>query len=43
MSCRLTRDDLYRYVFDLLEENDDIQKVYSNFDIDQQLLEKIAG
>ena len=22
MSCRLTRDDLYRYVFDLLEENE---------------------
>ncbi|UCC43082.1 MAG: YebC/PmpR family DNA-binding transcriptional regulator, partial [Candidatus Zixiibacteriota bacterium] len=30
-------------LLDLLEENDDIQKVYSNFDIDQDLLEKIAG
>ena len=30
-------------MIDLLEENDDIQKVYSNFDIDQALLEKLAG
>lgn len=29
-------------LIDLLEENDDIQKVYSNFDIDESLLEKIA-
>jgi len=29
-------------MIDLLEENDDIQKVYSNFDIDQILLEKLA-
>jgi len=30
-------------MIDLLEENDDVQKVYSNFDIDQELLEKLAG
>jgi YebC/PmpR family DNA-binding regulatory protein len=30
-------------MLDLLEENDDVQKVYSNFDIDQSLLEKLAG
>jgi transcriptional/translational regulatory protein YebC/TACO1 len=30
-------------MLDLLEENDDVQKVYSNFDIDQALLEKLAG
>jgi len=30
-------------MIDLLEESDDIQKVYSNFDIDQELLEKLAG
>jgi len=30
-------------MLDLLEESEEIQKVYSNFDIDQQLLEKIAG
>ncbi len=29
-------------LYELLEEHDDIQKVYSNFDIDQELLEKIA-
>ncbi len=28
---------------DLLEESDDVQKVYSNFDIDQALLEELAG
>ncbi|HUV30360.1 MAG TPA: YebC/PmpR family DNA-binding transcriptional regulator [Acidobacteriota bacterium] len=30
-------------MLELLEEHDDIQKVYSNFDIDQELLEKLAG
>ena len=30
-------------MLDMLEENDDVQKVYSNFDIDQALLEKLAG
>jgi len=30
-------------LLDLLEENDDVQKVYSNFDIDQALLEKLAS
>ncbi|RME21601.1 MAG: YebC/PmpR family DNA-binding transcriptional regulator, partial [Candidatus Zixiibacteriota bacterium] len=30
-------------MLELLEENDDIQKVYSNFDIDEALLEKVAG
>ncbi|MEW5796944.1 MAG: YebC/PmpR family DNA-binding transcriptional regulator [Candidatus Zixiibacteriota bacterium] len=30
-------------MLDLLEEIDDIQKVYSNFDIDQTLMEKLAG
>ena len=30
-------------LFDLLEENEDVQKVYSNFDIDSKILEKIAG
>jgi YebC/PmpR family DNA-binding regulatory protein len=30
-------------VIDILEDNDDVQKVYSNFDIDQSLLEKLAG
>ena len=30
-------------MLDVLEENDDIQKVYSNFDIDQALMEKLAG
>ena len=29
-------------MLDLLEENEDVQKVYSNFDIDQALLEKLA-
>jgi len=29
-------------VLDLLEDNEDIQKVYSNFDIDESLLEKLA-
>ena len=29
-------------MLDILEENDDVQKVYSNFDIDQSLLEKLA-
>jgi len=30
-------------MLDVLEENDDVQKVYSNFDIDQSLMEKLAG
>ncbi|MBD3257449.1 YebC/PmpR family DNA-binding transcriptional regulator [candidate division GN15 bacterium] len=30
-------------MMDLLEEHEDIQKVYSNFDIDETLLEKLAG
>ena len=30
-------------VYELLEENDDVQKVYSNFDIDEALLEKLYG
>jgi len=30
-------------MMDALEENDDVQKVYSNFDIDQKLMEKLAG
>ncbi|MBU0982359.1 MAG: YebC/PmpR family DNA-binding transcriptional regulator [candidate division Zixibacteria bacterium] len=30
-------------MYDLLEENDDVQKVYSNFDIDQDLLEKLTS
>lgn len=30
-------------MIELLEDNDDIQKVYSNFDIDEALLEKVAG
>jgi len=30
-------------MLDILEENDDVQKVYSNFDIDQSLMEKLAG
>ncbi len=29
-------------MMDLLEENDDIQKVYSNFDIDESVMEKLA-
>ncbi len=29
-------------MLDLLEDNEDVQKVYSNFDIDQALLEKLA-
>ncbi|KAA3636065.1 MAG: YebC/PmpR family DNA-binding transcriptional regulator [Calditrichaeota bacterium] len=28
-------------MFELLEENDDVQKVYANFDIDEALLEKL--
>ena len=30
-------------LMDALEDNDDIQKVYANFDIDEQLMEKVAG
>ena len=30
-------------MLELLEDHDDIQKVYTNFDIDQTLLEKVAG
>jgi YebC/PmpR family DNA-binding regulatory protein len=30
-------------MLDLLEENEDVQKVYSNFDIDADLMEKLAG
>ena len=26
-----------------LEENDDVQNVHSNFDVDQKLLEEVAG
>ncbi len=29
-------------LYDLLEDHEDIQKVYSNFDIDSSLLEKLA-
>ena len=29
-------------MYELLEENDDIQKVYANFDIDESILEKLA-
>ncbi|UCG62562.1 MAG: YebC/PmpR family DNA-binding transcriptional regulator [Candidatus Zixiibacteriota bacterium] len=29
-------------MYELLEENDDIQKVYANFDIDENILEKLA-
>ena len=29
-------------MYELLEENDDIQKVYANFDIDEAILEKLA-
>ncbi len=29
-------------LYELLEEHDDIQKVYTNFDIDQEMLEKLA-
>ena len=30
-------------LFELLEEHDDVQKVYSNFDIDERILEKLAS
>ncbi|UCD63782.1 MAG: YebC/PmpR family DNA-binding transcriptional regulator [Candidatus Zixiibacteriota bacterium] len=30
-------------MLELLEDNDDIQKVYTNFDIDESILEKLAG
>jgi len=30
-------------LMEILEEHDDVQKVYSNFDIDEALLEKLAG
>ncbi|MCB2201761.1 YebC/PmpR family DNA-binding transcriptional regulator [bacterium] len=30
-------------LMDALEENDDVQKVYANFDIDEAMLEKLAG
>ncbi len=29
-------------MYELLEENDDIQKIYANFDIDEAILEKLA-
>lgn len=29
-------------MYELLEENDDVQKVYANFDIDEAILEKLA-
>lgn len=29
-------------MYEILEENDDIQKIYANFDIDEALLEKLA-
>lgn len=30
-------------LYDALDENDDIQKVYANFDIDEETLEKLSG
>ena len=30
-------------LLDLLEEHDDVQKVYSNFDVDEVVMEKLAG
>ncbi len=30
-------------LMEALEENDDVQNVHSNFDIDQKLLEEVAG
>ncbi|HVP06850.1 MAG TPA: YebC/PmpR family DNA-binding transcriptional regulator, partial [Candidatus Acidoferrum sp.] len=30
-------------LFEALEEHDDVQKVYSNFDIDEKILEKLAS
>jgi transcriptional/translational regulatory protein YebC/TACO1 len=30
-------------LIDALEENDDVQDVYSNFDISEELLEAVAG
>ena len=29
-------------LYEALEEHDDVQKVYSNFDIDEKLMEKLA-
>ena len=29
-------------LYDLLEDNEDVQKVYTNFDIDESILEKLA-
>ena len=29
-------------LYESLEEHDDVQKVYSNFDIDEKLMEKLA-
>ena len=28
---------------DLLEDNEDVQKVYANFDIDDEVMEKLAA
>ena len=30
-------------LLEALEDHDDVQKVYSNFDIDAKILEKLAG
>lgn len=30
-------------MYEMLEENDDVQKVYGNFDIDDDIMEKLAG
>ena len=35
--------DGYRRMVEALEENDDVQNVHSNFDVDQKLLEEVAG
>jgi YebC/PmpR family DNA-binding regulatory protein len=44
-SVRLTKENQASSMlkmYELLEEHDDVQKVYSNFDIDEELLEKLA-
>jgi len=44
-STKLTKENEAKSMLkmlDLLEDNEDVQKVYSNFDIDQALLEKLA-
>jgi transcriptional/translational regulatory protein YebC/TACO1 len=30
-------------LIDVLEDNDDVQEVYANFDIPEQVLEAVAG